>query len=117
MTQFIDVSTIISPAFFTPVFHITHATPVCSHPNIVDRFWYISKKYCDRAGWDDVDMVDVAQPLVPLDDDVVINIPAVIANLDINDAAIDEENIDSESDDEDDPFGDWFDASDSSDSD
>jgi hypothetical protein len=60
LTQLIDVSSIIGLAFMIPVFSTTDPQPICSKPDLLtDRFWYIDRKFCDRAGWDDITNVDV----------------------------------------------------------
>ena len=112
VTQLIDVSSIVSPAFMTPVYHLNRNTPVSSKPEQTDRFWYICRQYCDRAGWDDVNMVDVDQPIAPEVDEVVINIPAAVMenNLVVDPVVNDDIYVDSNSEEED-PFGDCLDTS------
>ena len=62
--DFIDVSTIVGPAFITPVFVRNVNLPCCDHPSTHDRWWHIDRQYCDRAGWDEIQAVERQQQIV-----------------------------------------------------
>jgi len=108
-TQLIDVKTIIGPAFMTPVFQLRNALlPAPNRPHQDDRFWYINRKFCDRAGWDDVNIVDI-DLAIPAVEELHINIPdeyddAHDVDVDSNSGEEDEE----ENADPEDMFGDWW---------
>jgi hypothetical protein len=59
LTAIIETSTISSPAFLTPVFNYNNQLPQCKNLTRQDKFWYIDRKFFDRAGWDDINTVNI----------------------------------------------------------
>jgi hypothetical protein len=53
LIQIVDMSTIIAPAWIVPVFHKTQTPVMGRHHRRTDRFWFLDRKFCDRAGWED----------------------------------------------------------------
>ena len=90
VTGIIDISTIISPAFIVPAF-AGSMQPSPSNPKLTDKFWYMDRKFCDRAGWDNINDIDDNSPMLRLDRahmDVNIHVPmnivdGVLVDLDV----------------------------------
>ena len=97
----IDVSTIITPAYITPVHETTLLYPTSRNWKTTDRFWYMPITFTDRAGWDDEDDdEDLDQEVNPDNNDVNIHIPipgTIATNSDSSDS---EDNIDDDSGDD-----------------
>ena len=93
----------------TPVFSITNEFPSCKHPSVNDRFWYIDRKFSDRAGWDDVEDGDIIAPDLP-PAEVLVPIPHNefhdnVINVDISsDTDSSREQSDSDNDSDEDVF-------------
>ena len=86
---------IISPAWITPVFSLNHTTILGKRNDSMDRFWYLDRKYCDRAGWEDTFVHPYA--IQQVQNEYIPNI-VVIAPVDVDE---EEEDIDDEDADED----------------
>ena len=56
--EFIEVETIIGPAFIQPMFsqynNNREQIYQASHPLWTDKFWYLDRRYCDRQEWEDM---------------------------------------------------------------
>ena len=93
--QLIELKMIISPAWITPVFSLKHTTILGKRNDSMDRFWYLDRKYCDRAGWEDTFVHPYA--IQQVQNEYIPNI-VVIAPVDVDE---EEEDIDDEDADED----------------
>ncbi len=54
LIQMINVESIASVAFITPVMSTKRNSPDYNNPLQSDLFWYMDRKFCDRAGWDEI---------------------------------------------------------------
>ena len=76
--EMINVNSIVSQAFIIPYFSIHRSLPDYNKPRQDDTFWYMDIKFCDRAGWNDIN--------VPGNDSLYDNLEV---DLNINDYDID----------------------------
>jgi hypothetical protein len=98
VVQFIHVNTIMGPAFMPPVISKTRPSPISRHPRPTDRFWFVDRKYCDRAGWDNIQNSElIVNTGTNEDDSLYIAVPN-LSEIDIDDPDI---YVDDSDDDED----------------
>jgi hypothetical protein len=101
VTQFINIDTIIGPAFMPPVISKTRPLPTSQNPRPTDRFWYVDRKYCDRAGWDDIQKDEDTAPTHNEEDTDLLHIDIPdLHDIDIHDPGIYVDNTDDEDDEE-----------------
>ena len=77
--QVIHLDCIIGPAWVTPIFDRGHKYNLGRRSDTRDKFWFLHRKYCDRADWDDsYDVVaeDAAEDMP------VVELPTVNENTD-----------------------------------
>jgi hypothetical protein len=104
VTQLINIDTVIGPAFMPPVISKTLPSPRSQHPRPTDRFWYVDRKYCDRAGWDDIQKDEQTAPTTHNEEEgnlLHIDIPD-LHDIDINDPGIYVDNTDDEDEEQED---------------
>ena len=66
------METIMGPAAIYPEILNLKALPSCHNPLPTDRFWFIHRQFCDRAGWDDVREAEQQEPQPPPMEDLHI---------------------------------------------
>jgi len=94
--QMIDVSTILTPAYITPVHETTLLYPTCRNWKTTDKFWYMPTTFTDRAGWDDEDdnEENLDEEVNPDYNDVNIHIPIPGTIIATNDNSSDSDDSD-----------------------
>jgi hypothetical protein len=84
--EVIDVETIMGPAFITPTYQRDHSLPSPNNPLRRDLWWYVDRKFCDRAGWDNIQpLEEQPRPVLNNNNAIEIHVPN-IADININDA-------------------------------
>jgi hypothetical protein len=81
----IDVETIMGPAFITPTFQKGNSLPSPNNPQRRDLWWYIDRKFCDRAGWDNIQPLEEQPQVLNNDHQIEIHVPN-IADINVDDA-------------------------------
>ena len=98
--EIVDLDTVMSPAFVVNAFHKgnTGSNVCCRTPSRHDRFWFLERRYCDRANWDDI-LDDLPANEDGNEEDDADMIDLDIDEFDIYATAV---NVDSSDDDDDD---------------